>query len=116
MQYRWQAIKPLGESKADLEIIHELATRIKGLYKNEAGPVAEPINALYWNYGEGHHPDIDLVCKEINGYDVNTGKLIAGFGALKDDGSTCSGNWIYCGFYPEEGRTVRKTVTKKIQE
>ena len=29
MQYRWQAIKPKGESKADLEIIHELALRIK---------------------------------------------------------------------------------------
>lgn len=113
MQYRWQAIKPLGESKADLEIIHELATRIKGLYKNEAGPTAAPINALYWNYGEGHHPDIDLVCKEINGYDTTTGKLIAGFGALKADGTTCSGNWIYCGFYPEEGKNRAKNRDKK---
>jgi formate dehydrogenase-N alpha subunit len=113
MQYRWQAIKPLGESKADLEIIHELTTRIKALYKNEAGPFAAPINALYWNYGEGHHPDIDLVAKEINGYDVNTGKLIAGFGNLKDDGSTCSGNWIYCGFYPEEGKNRSKNRDNK---
>jgi formate dehydrogenase-N alpha subunit len=113
MQYRWQAIKPLGESKADLEIIHELTTRIKALYKNEAGPAAAPINALYWNYGEGHHPDIDLVAKEINGYDVNTGKLINGFGNLKDDGSTCSGNWIYCGFYPEEGKNRSKNRDNK---
>jgi formate dehydrogenase-N alpha subunit len=113
MQYRWQAIKPLGESKADLEIIHELTTRIKALYQNEAGPAAAPINALYWNYGEGHHPDIDLVAKEINGYDVNTGKLIAGFGNLKDDGSTCSGNWIYCGFYPEEGKNRSKNRDNK---
>lgn len=113
MQYRWQAIKPLGESKADLEIIHELTTRIKALYKNEAGPAAAPINALYWNYGTGHHPDIDLVAKEINGYDVNTGKLIAGFGNLKDDGSTCSGNWIYCGFYPEEGKNRSKNRDNK---
>ncbi len=113
MQYRWQAIKPLGESKADLEIIHELTTRIKALYQNEAGPAAAPINALYWNYGEGHHPDIDQVAKEINGYDVNTGKLIAGFGNLKDDGSTCSGNWIYCGFYPEEGKNRSKNRDNK---
>lgn len=113
MQYRWQAIKPLGESKPDIEIIHELATRIKGLYKNEAGPQAAPINALYWNYGEGHHPDIDLVCKEINGYDVNTGKQVAGFAALKDDGSTCSGNWIYSGFYPEEGKNRSKNRDNK---
>lgn len=113
MQYRWQAIKPLGESKADLEIIHELATRIKALYKNEASPASKTINALYWNYGEGHHPDIDLVCKEINGYDVNTGKQVAGFGALKDDGSTCSGNWIYSGFYPEEGKNRAKNRDNK---
>jgi formate dehydrogenase-N alpha subunit len=113
MQYRWQAIKPLGESKPDIEIIHQLATRIKGLYKNEAGPSAAPINALYWNFGEGHHPDIDLVCKEINGYDVNTGKQVAGFAALKDDGSTCSGNWIYSGFYPEEGKNRSKNRDNK---
>ena len=33
------------------------------------------LNSLYWNYGEGHHPDIDLVCKEINGYDVEYGQI-----------------------------------------
>ena len=58
--------------------------------------------ALTWNYGAGHHPDIDLVCREINGYDTTTKKQIDGFGNLKDDGSTACGNWIYCGFYPED--------------
>ncbi|ALC88641.1 formate dehydrogenase [Bacillus sp. FJAT-18017] len=112
MQYRWKAIEPKGESKADLEIIHEFATRIKALYKNENTPAAKPINALYWNFGEGHHPDIDLVCREINGYDVKTGKQIAGFGDLLDDGSTCSGNWIYSGFYPEEGNRAKNRDNK----
>jgi formate dehydrogenase-N alpha subunit len=113
MQYRWKAIDSRGEAKADLEIIHELARKIKGLYKNESSAAAKPINALYWNYGEGHHPEIDLVCKEINGYDVNTGKQVPGFGALKDDGSTCSGNWIYSGFYPEEGKNLSKRRDNK---
>lgn len=113
MQYRWKAIDSRGEAKADLEIIHEFATRIKELYKNENTPVAKPINALYWNYGEGHHPDIDLVCKEINGYDLTTGKLLPGFGALKDDGTTSSGNWIYSGFYPEEGKNRAKNRDAK---
>ena len=41
--------------------------------------------------------------KEINGYDVATGKPVSGFGALQDDGSTACGCWIYSGIYPEEG-------------
>ncbi len=113
MQYRWKAIDPKGESLADLEIIHMLVKNIKGLYKNESSAAAKPINALYWNYGEGHHPDIDLVCKEINGYDLTTGKLLKGFGDLKDDGTTSSGNWIYSGFYPEEGKNRAKNRDNK---
>ena len=33
---------------------------------------------------------------------TTTKKQIDGFGNLKDDGSTACGNWIYCGFYPED--------------
>ena len=54
-----------------------------------------------------------LVCREINGYDTMTKKQIAGFGNLKDDGSTCCGNWIYCGFYPEEGKNCAKNRDNK---
>lgn len=113
MQYRWKAIDPKGESLADLEIIHMLVKKIKALYKNESSPAAKQINALYWKYGEGHHPDIDLVCKEINGYDLTTGRLLKTFGDLKDDGTTSSGNWIYSGFYPEEGKNRAKNRDNK---
>ena len=113
MQYRWKAIDPKGESLADLEIIHMLVKNIKGLYKNERSAAAKQINALYWNFGEGHHPDIDLVAKEINGYDLKTGKLLKTFGDLKDDGTTSSGNWIYSGFYPEEGKNRSKNRDNK---
>ena len=60
MQYRWKAIEPKGESKADLEITHEIALRLKELYANSTKPADKPIKALTWNYGQGHHPDIDL--------------------------------------------------------
>ncbi|MBT2692297.1 formate dehydrogenase-N subunit alpha [Bacillus sp. ISL-55] len=113
MQYRWKAIDPKGESLADLEIIHMLVKNIKALYKNESSAAAKQINALYWNFGDGHHPDIDLVAKEINGYDLKTGKLLKGFGDLKDDGTTSSGNWIYSGFYPEEGKNRAKNRDNK---
>ncbi len=114
MQYRWKAIEPKGESKADLEILNGLATRIKKLYKNESSPAAEAINALHWEYGgHGDHPDIDVVCREINGYDAVTGKLVENFNALLDDGSTVCGNWIYSGFYPEEGKNLSKRRDNK---
>lgn len=112
MQYRWQAIKPKGDSKADLEIVHMLARKLKELYKNESTPAAKQINALHWNYGESDHPDIDLVCREINGYEWGTKKQVGGFGELKDDGSTVCGNWIYSGFYPKDENLAKRRDNK----
>jgi formate dehydrogenase-N alpha subunit len=108
MQYRWQAIKPKHDSKGDLEILHMLALKLKDLYKNQSGPAADQIKAMTWDYGHGDHPDIDLVCREINGYETATKKLVPGFAKLMDDGSTASGCWIYSGFYPEEGKNLSK--------
>ncbi|MDV2887718.1 hypothetical protein RYX45_21345, partial [Alkalihalophilus pseudofirmus] len=92
---------------------HELALKLKGLYAGSTKSADKPIQALDWNYGSGPEPDIDLVCKEINGYDLKSGKLLPGFGALLDDGSTSSGNWIYSGFYPEEGKNLAKRRDNK---
>lgn len=113
MQYRWKAIEPKHESKADLEIVHLLAKKVKELYEGRTDAKAKPIQALYWNYGDHDHPDIDLVSKEINGYDTRSGKLVQNFTKLADDGSTCSGNWIYSGFYPEEGKNLAKRRDNK---
>ncbi|EKN69219.1 formate dehydrogenase subunit alpha [Neobacillus bataviensis LMG 21833] len=113
MQYRWKAIDSRGEARPDLDIIHELALKLKKLYANSPKSADQPFLALDWNYGTGEEPDIDLVAKEINGYDLKTGKLISGFGALLDDGSTSSGNWIYSGFYPEEGKNKSKNRDNK---
>lgn len=108
MQYRWQAIDPKGEAKADLEIAHLLARRLKELYKNSTKPQDLPIQSLLWEYGDSDHPDIDLVCREINGYDVKTKEQIKSFADLKDDGSTSAGCWIYTGFYPENENLAKR--------
>ncbi len=113
MQYRWKAIESLGEARPDLDVIHELALKLKKMYANSPKSADKPFLAMDWNYGDGEEPNIDLVCKEINGYDLKTGKLIAGFGALLDDGTTSSGNWIYSGFYPEEGKNKSKNRDNK---
>jgi len=116
-QWRYKAIEPIGESKPDAEIMNDLFYRVKELYEKEGGKVPEPIVNLSWDYGEkemtGRVKKIDTheVAKEINGYymeDVygadgklvgKKGDLVKSFAFLKDDGSTSSGNWLYCNSY-----------------
>lgn len=113
MQYRWKAIDSRGEARPDLDIVHELALKLKKLYANSPKDADKPFLALTWNYGTGAAPDLDLVAKEINGYDLKTGKLLPGILAILDDGTTASGNWIYAGFYPEEGKNLSKRRDNK---
>lgn len=108
MQYRWQAIEPKGEAKSDLEIVHMLARRLKEMYKDSKKPQDLPIQSLLWEYGDTDHPDIDLVCREINGYYTKNKEQVKIFGDLQDDGSTAAGCWIYTGFYPENENLAKR--------
>lgn len=101
MQYRWKALEPKHDSKSDAWFAHNLYRKLKELYSQETSEAAKPFNALAWEFGEGEYPDVDLICREINGYDLITGKTITNFTHLKDDGTTSCGNWIYSGFYPD---------------
>ena len=73
-QWRTAAVKPLGQSKPDAEIIHELFQKIKAFYAKEGGALPEQLTNLTWNYGfkraDGTIKSIDIhaVAKEINGY------------------------------------------------
>ena len=112
-QWRYKAVEPPGEAKPDLWILNALYLKIKELYEREGGEYPEPIIKLNWNYGRGAKgqvgkPDVHQVAKEINGYDTGTGKQLSSFAELKDDGSTASGNWLYCGSYTEEGNMMMR--------
>ncbi len=107
IQYRWKAAEPPGTAESDLWIMHNLMQRIKSRYAASVDPKDSPVKELAWNYGSGSEPDIDLVAREINGYDLNTGGQLSLFSALKDDGSTASGNWIMCGMYPSGGNLTK---------
>ncbi len=73
-QWRYKAVSPLGQSKPDAEIIHELYQKLKGMYAKEGGALPEQLIYLTWNYGfkraDGTIKAIDThaVAKEINGY------------------------------------------------
>lgn len=147
-QWRTAAVKPLGQSKPDAEIIHELYQKIKALYAKDGGALPEQLTNLTWNYGfkraDGTIKSIDAnaIAKEINGYfldDVEDkpkplkpgekapppsppwtpkkmlgkkGELAGGFAQLQTDGSTSSGNWLYCQSYNEKGNMMARRGKK----
>jgi len=100
-QWRYKAVEPPGDAKDDLWIMTQLVTRLQTLYE-AGGTFPDPITKLSWEYGPIDHPDPKLVAMEINGWDYGTQKQLVSFGKLKFDGSTCSGNWLYCGSYVED--------------
>jgi formate dehydrogenase major subunit len=123
-QWRYAAAKPLGNSRRDLDIINDLQFKIRKLYENEGGAFPEPIVKLAWNYGfkmpDGRIPNIDVhaVAKDVNGYFVEDkqigdrlykkGEPVPGFALLQDDGSTSSGNWLYCNSYAAAGNMMAR--------
>ncbi len=126
MQWRYKAINPPGQAKPDSEIINELFFRIKKMYEKNGGIYPDPILKLTWDYGEkdenGYIKKIDthLIAKEVNGYFLKDtvvkgklfkkGTLVPSFAYLTDDGSTSSGNWLYCNSYTEKGNMAARRV------
>jgi formate dehydrogenase major subunit len=122
-QWRYAAVKPLGKSKSDLAIIDDLCKAVKREYA-ASGKFPQPIRDLEWNYpvDKHHEPDVHAVAKEINGYflkdvtikgkNFKAGTLVPSFAYLLDDGSTTSGNWLYCASYTEAGNMAARRSRK----
>ncbi len=108
MQWRYKASNPPGEAKPDGDIMYELFKKVRALYQKDKGAFPEPILNLKWDYETNGHFDIHKVAKEINGYDLTNGKLMGSFANLKDDGTTSSGNWLYCASYTEAGNMAAR--------
>ncbi|MBW2121220.1 MAG: formate dehydrogenase-N subunit alpha, partial [Deltaproteobacteria bacterium] len=121
MQWRYRGGDSPGKALPDSEIINELFHRVRGLYQKEGGVFAEPILNLWWDYG---YPKVDVhkVAREVNGYFLEDttvkgktfrkGTLVPSFAFLKADGSTCSGNWLYCNSYTEKGNMAARRGTR----
>ena len=111
-QWRYQAVRPPGVAKSDLWILGKLGQMIKLLYLTSSDDKDNPIKHLDWNYGVGSDggPDVDEVARRINGYDLTTNQLLSSFSSLKDDGTTSSANWLYCGSYTEEDGNKAKNT------
>ena len=122
LQWHWKGAEPPGEAKGDPEIIAHLFTRLKAAYVKEGGAFPDPIVNLTWPYLQPTNPSAEELAKEYNGKAladvldpkdptkvlVKAGDQLAGFGQLRDDGSTSCGCWIYSGAWTQAGNQMAR--------
>ncbi len=107
-QWKYKAADPPGEAWADEEILARIFIEVRELYRKEGGAFPDPVLHLEWAYKNPFHPSLEEVAREINGREIATGRQLSGFGELKADGSTSSGNWLYCGSFTEAGNLMAR--------
>ena len=122
LQWHWKGAEPPGEAKTDIEIMATLYQRLRRLYEEEGGVYPDPIVNLWWPYSNPDEPTAEELAKEYTGRALTdltdpqrpwqvqrrAGEQLAGFGELRDDGSTISGCWIYAGAWSEEGNLMAR--------
>ena len=107
VQWRNAGLSPLGQSKPDIEIIDMLFQKIREKYSSSTAEKDKIFKLANWNYPADKRSD--TVLREINGYNIKTGRLLNGIGEIQADGSTSTGCWVYAGVYAnEENQTLRK--------
>ena len=136
MQWRYPGPKPLGQSKPDGDILYELFMAVREAYKKGKGAFPEPIlGANLADWGNGHAFEPQKMARLINGYYVKdvtvkapdgtettykAGSQVTTFANLRDDGSTTSGDWIYCGSYvdpdPAKGNLAARMSREQTAE
>jgi formate dehydrogenase major subunit len=108
LQWKWAAVPTPGDAKLDQEILARIFLKVRELYQKEGGKFPDPILNLTWNYTVPQNPSLTEVAKELNGRALDTGQQLPGFAALKDDGTTSCGNWIWCGSWTEAGALTQR--------
>jgi formate dehydrogenase major subunit len=109
IQWREKAVDPPGDARSEAWFIYHLGRRLKARAARDPRPRHAGLLALTWDYptlGTHDEPSVVEVLKEINGFEISNGERtqIENFGALKNDGSTACGVWIYSGVFPDDGR------------
>jgi formate dehydrogenase major subunit len=125
LQWKWKALDPPGQARADQEILARMLFAVQDLYRKEGGTVPEPVLNVLWSYTNPVNPDLSEVLKEMSGKALadipdpkdktktlkTAGQQLDGFGQLQDDGSTMCGNWLHSGVYTEAGNNAQRRST-----
>lgn len=109
IQWHDKAADPPGEARSDLFFWYDLGKRLKKRYasstaKRDLGIQhmtldydPDPAEVAEWKHKD--EPSAMKIFKEINGFEVKTGKILNTFADLKADGTTAAGAWIYTGAF-----------------
>jgi formate dehydrogenase major subunit len=122
LQWHWKGAEPPGEARSDLRIMGEIFARLRALYVAEGGSYPDPIVKLSWPYSNPSSPGPEELAREYSGKALRdltdpktptlvvrkAGEQLAGFGELRDDGSTSSGCWIFCGAWGPTGNLMAR--------
>ncbi len=122
LQWHWKGADPPGDARTDIAIMAGIYTRLRHLYETEGGAFPDPIVKLSWPYARREDPNPEELAREYSGraladlYDPKdktkltrkAGEQLSGFGELRDDGTTSSGCWIFCGAWTEAGNQMAK--------
>ena len=128
LTWKDKAVDPPGEAKVDSEIVARLFLKIREQYAKDGGTLPEPVAALSWSYLNANVPTPAELLREISGKALSDllsppdpkeptappkvlakgGEQLAGFGLLRDDGSTSCGNWLYCGAWSQAGNLTAR--------
>lgn len=108
IQWKEAAVPPEPGVRSDAWILGHVVQRLKARYAAEGGAFPDPILHLTTNYANPAEPSDVELAREINGYDLTTGRLLDSFAQMKPDGTTTGGNWIYCGIWTEAGNMMAR--------
>jgi formate dehydrogenase major subunit len=112
VQWHHKAQEPQADQRSDLWFTYHLGRMIRERLAGSTDEIDRPVLDLTWNYptvGDDDEPDAEAVLAEISGWDAN-GEMLPAYTALKSDGSTSCGCWIYCGSYADG---VNQTARRK---
>jgi formate dehydrogenase major subunit len=122
LQWHWKGAEPPGEARSDIDIMSGLFTRIRALYQAEGGTLPDPILKLSWPYARPEAPTPAELAREYSGKALKdladpkdatkitrkAGEQLAGFAELRNDGTTASGCWIFCGAWGPAGNLMAR--------
>nr|MBA2464318.1 molybdopterin-dependent oxidoreductase [Nocardioidaceae bacterium] len=104
LQWREKAVEPPGDCRSELWFLYHLGRLVRERLADSTQERDRPILDLTWDYlpaDSEDEPSAEIVLKEINGYEIATGRPLSSFTEMKDDGSTIGGCWIYTGVFKD---------------
>ncbi|PYF99586.1 formate dehydrogenase major subunit [Georgenia satyanarayanai] len=104
LQWREKAVEPTGDRRSELWFFYHLGRIMRERLAEGNVERDRPLLDLAWDYpvhGEHDEPSAEAVLREINGYEVATGRPLSTFTELRADGTTVGGCWIYTGVFAD---------------